>query len=173
MDDIHTFLTTQGHGGPSRMRADLNAGASSETTGTWKTIHPFSLSRWIWKHNYDGQMMFGKLMGLKLPDICLTDEEKLRKNSPRKLVPTGDRIRVRCVTGAHATACSTAVDDNYILLKLNYICTYNCWYSILYPGNLSQLQFYNIMNHVTDINTSHLMKYCISCLHFVKECPRD
>ena len=32
------------------------------------------------------------------------------KSSPRKLVPTGDRTRARCVTGAHATTCSTAVD---------------------------------------------------------------
>ena len=28
----------------------------------------------------DGQMMFGDLGGLKLPDICLTGEEKPRKN---------------------------------------------------------------------------------------------
>ena len=34
-----------------------------------------------------------------------------RKTSPRKLVPTGDRTRARCVTSAHATACSTAVDS--------------------------------------------------------------
>ena len=59
----------------------------------------------------DGQMKFGDLGGLKLPDICLTGEEKPRKNSPRKLVPTGDRIRASCVTGAHATACPTAVDQ--------------------------------------------------------------
>ena len=58
----------------------------------------------------DGQMIFGDLGGLKLPDICLTGEEKPRKkNSPRKLVPTGDRTLARYVTGAHATACSTAV----------------------------------------------------------------
>ena len=40
--------------------------------------------------------------------------EILRKNpektSPRKRVPTGDRTRARCVTGAHATTWSTAVD---------------------------------------------------------------
>ena len=30
--------------------------------------------------NNDGQMIFGDLGGLKLPDICLTGEEKLRKN---------------------------------------------------------------------------------------------
>ena len=34
----------------------------------------------------DGQMIFGDLGGLKLPDICLMGEEK---TSPRKLVPTG------------------------------------------------------------------------------------
>ena len=28
----------------------------------------------------DGQMIFGDLGGLKLPDICLTGEEKPRKN---------------------------------------------------------------------------------------------
>ena len=28
----------------------------------------------------DGQMKFGNLGGLKLPDICLTGEEKPRKN---------------------------------------------------------------------------------------------
>ena len=32
------------------------------------------------------------------------------KSSPRKLVPTGDRTRARCVTGAHATTWATAVD---------------------------------------------------------------
>ena len=29
--------------------------------------------------NNDGQMIFGDLRGLKLPDICVTDEEKSRK----------------------------------------------------------------------------------------------
>ena len=52
----------------------------------------------------DGQMIFGDLGGLKLPDICPTGEEKLRKEPHRKLVPTGDRTRARFVTGAHATA---------------------------------------------------------------------
>ena len=32
-----------------------------------------------------------------------TGEENPEKTSPRKLVPTGDRTRARCVTGAHAT----------------------------------------------------------------------
>ena len=34
----------------------------------------------------------------------------LEKTSPRKPVPTWDRTRARCVTSAHATTCSTAVD---------------------------------------------------------------
>ena len=33
------------------------------------------------------------------------------KTSPRKPVPTGDRTRALCVTSAHATTCSTAVDS--------------------------------------------------------------
>ena len=39
LDHLHTFLITQGHGGSLRMSAQLNAGATPETTGTLKTIH--------------------------------------------------------------------------------------------------------------------------------------
>ena len=35
----------------------------------------------------DGQMIFGDLGGLKLPDICLTDEEKTRKNLTQETCP--------------------------------------------------------------------------------------
>ena len=71
--------------------------------------------------DYDGQMIFGDLVGLKLPDICLTGEEKPRKKtSPRKLVPTGERTRARCVTSAHATTCSTAVDFHNHPTQHNY-----------------------------------------------------
>ena len=45
----------------------------------------------------DGQMIFGDLGGLKLPDIRLTGEEK---TSLRKLVPTRNRTRALCVTSA-------------------------------------------------------------------------
>ena len=48
----------------------------------------------------DGRMIFGDPGGLKLPDIYLTGEEKPRKTSPRKLVPTRDRTRARCMTSA-------------------------------------------------------------------------
>ena len=37
-------------------------------------------------------------MGLKLPDVSLTGEENPeKKTSSRKLVPTGNRTRARCV----------------------------------------------------------------------------
>ena len=65
-------------------------------------------------YDNDGQMIFGDLGGLKLPDICLTGEEKA---SPRKPVPTGDRTGARYMTDAHATAWPTAVDctfKNYV-----------------------------------------------------------
>ena len=62
------------------------------------------------KDDYDGQMIFGEFVGLKLPDICLTGEEHPEKTSPRKLGLTGDRTRALCVTGALVTACSTEVD---------------------------------------------------------------
>ena len=39
--------------------------------------------------DYDGQMIFGDLVGLKLPDIGLTGEEKPRKNHPGNLSRPG------------------------------------------------------------------------------------
>ena len=48
-----------------------------------------------------------------------------RKTSPRKPVPTVDRTWARCVTSAHATTCSTAVDllkfYIYIYIKYSYV----------------------------------------------------
>ena len=38
------------------------------------------------------------------------------KTSPRKLVPTGDRTRVRCVTGAHASSWPTAMDFFFLTI---------------------------------------------------------
>ena len=35
----------------------------------------------------DGQMIFGDLGGLKLPDICLTGKEKSRKNLTQETCP--------------------------------------------------------------------------------------
>ena len=76
MDHIHTFFTTQGHGGPPRMSDQPDAGATSET-------------RRIWNDDYGDQMIFGDLVGLKFPDICLTGEEKPRKTSPGNLSRPG------------------------------------------------------------------------------------
>ena len=35
----------------------------------------------------DGQIIFGDLGGLKIPDICLAGEEKLRKNLTQETCP--------------------------------------------------------------------------------------
>ena len=107
------------------MSDQLNAGATSETTRTLKKIHTIHSNIHSNKADMRRMIMMAKLysgnhVGLKLPDIFLTDEEKPRKTSPRKLVPTVDRIRARCVTGAHATACSTVV-DNHFYKKIIYI----------------------------------------------------
>ena len=57
--------------------------------------------------DYDGQMIFGDLVGLT---FVLQVRKNPEKTSPRKPVPIGNRTRARCLTSAHATTCSTAVD---------------------------------------------------------------
>ena len=42
----------------------------------------------------DGQMIFGDLGGLKLPNICVTGEEKPRKNLTQETCP--DLLRDKC-----------------------------------------------------------------------------
>ena len=37
--------------------------------------HPFILTRRIWNDDYGGQIIFGDIVGLKFPDIYLTDEK--------------------------------------------------------------------------------------------------
>ena len=59
----------------------------------------------------DGQMIFGDLVALKPPDIRLTGRKNPEKTSPRKLVPIGNRTRVRWVANAHGTACPAAVNS--------------------------------------------------------------
>ena len=86
MDHIHTFFTTQGHGGPPRMSDQPNAGASSETAQTWKHTlsHPNKANmEWWWRRPNDVR----DLGGLKFPDICLTGEEKHRINLTQKTCP--------------------------------------------------------------------------------------
>ena len=84
-----------------------------DSTNMKDNTHSVITTRRIWNDDYDGQMILGDLGGLKFPDICLSGEEKPRKTSPRKPVSTGNRTRARCVTSAHATTCSTAVDQRY------------------------------------------------------------
>ena len=40
------------------------------------STHPFIPTKRIWNDDYGGQMIFGDLVGLMFPDICLTGEEK-------------------------------------------------------------------------------------------------
>ena len=91
MDHKHTVLTTQGHGGPLRMSDQPYAGATSETSQTWKTIHTkHTLSQpnkanmeWWLRRSNDIRGPWG----LKFPDICLTGEEKPRKNLTQETCP--------------------------------------------------------------------------------------
>ena len=67
--------------------------------------HTFILTRWIWKDDYNGQMIFVDVVGLKRPDICLIGEEKPRKNLTQEtfpdrgsnLVPLRDRRARYCL----------------------------------------------------------------------------
>ena len=90
-------------------------------SGHW---HP----QWMSMDDNLGQIIFGDLGGLKLPDICLNVRINPEKTSPRKLVPTGDRTRARCVTSAHATTCSTAVDRKKSWFESQYsLFPIFCW----------------------------------------------
>ena len=71
--------------------------------------------------NY-GQIIFGDLRDLKLPDICLAGEENPEKTSSRKLVPTGDRTQTHCMTGAHAAAWPTEVDTKDLIGAVAFRC---------------------------------------------------
>ena len=116
LDYIHPFLTRQGHRGPHRMGDQFNAGATSEITRTWKTIHIINAPSLSNKVNMQGWLWLPNgIRGPCGPKVFRHLSYRWGKNpktSPRKLFPTGDRTRTRCVTSAHATACSTAV---YIL----------------------------------------------------------
>ena len=51
------------------------------------STHSVIPTRRIWNDDYDSQMIFGELEGLKFPDICLTGEEKPRKNLTQETCP--------------------------------------------------------------------------------------
>ena len=82
---------------------------------TWKTIltidasihsNKVNMKGWLWRLN-DIRGTCGPKASWHLS--CRWGKNSI-KSSPRKLVPTGDRTRARCMTGVHATACPTAVD---------------------------------------------------------------
>ena len=78
------------------------------------------------------------------------------KTSPRKLVPTGDRTRTRCLTGAHAAATPTAVDPYHkIFSKITCTVQY-----LQFPNlKLRTIMFYKLKN-----NLSYLDIYTKSCI---------
>ena len=101
-----------------------NTGATSETAQTWKTIHTKHTLRhpnktnmeWWWRRPNDIRGPWG-------PKVSWHLSYRWGKASPRKPVPTGDRTQSRCVTSAHATICSTAVDWKLMnQLNLNFVC---------------------------------------------------
>ena len=83
----------------------------------------------------DGQMIFGDLGGLKIPNICLTGEETPppKKTSPRKLVLTGDRTRARCVTCTLATDWPTLWTDshNYLISSVIHFHVISIYINVL------------------------------------------
>ena len=115
LNHIHTFLSTQGHGGSPRMSDLLNAGSHLRDSTNMKDDTHQAHTHTFQQGEYEMVIMAAKwysgtFMGLTFSDICLSGEENSEKTSSRKPVPIG-RTRARWVTGAHATACSTAVDN--------------------------------------------------------------
>ena len=95
-----------------------------------KSTHSFILTRRILNDDYDGQMVFRDLVGLKLPNICLTGEEKPRKNLTQETCPdrgskTGAlRERRACYrllhSGGRTFKFSYYFFQNYIILTLYF-----------------------------------------------------
>ena len=78
----------------------------------------------------DGQMIFGDLVGLKLPDICLTGEEKPRKNLTQETFPdrgsnTGPLRDKR--------ACYHLLHNSGQLLSMFMKCVFQCQPTALLP----------------------------------------
>ena len=130
MDHIYTFLTTQGHGGPLRKRDQLNSGATSEITRTRKTIYTIhapinsnkvNMKGWLWRPNVIRGLWATKASW----HLSYRWGKNTRKYHTQETCPVQDRTRSRCVTGAHATACSTAVD--YGDTQLNFSFSWTCW----------------------------------------------
>ena len=112
----------------SQLRDSINM--KDETTGTLSFIP----TRRIWTDDYGGQMINRDLVGLKFLIFVLQVSKNPEKTTPRKPVSTGDWTRVRCVTGAHATACSTAANLNSLNEQktpghvLEFLCSFEEFY---------------------------------------------
>ena len=80
MDHIFTSLTTQGHGGPPRLGVSSMPGPPTrqyEHERRYTPVtHPSIQTTRIWTDDYEDEMIFGNLVGLKFPDTCLIGEEK-------------------------------------------------------------------------------------------------
>ena len=72
--------------------------------------HSVIPARRLWNDDYGGQMIFGDICGLKVSSHSSYRWGKTPKKPHPGTCPNGNRTRARCVTGTHATACSTAVD---------------------------------------------------------------
>ena len=72
-------------------------------------------------YDNDGQMIFGNLGGLKLPNICLTDEEKPRENLTQETCPdrgsNPDPLRDR-----HARYCLAHSGGHFPLPAVQEVC---------------------------------------------------
>ena len=63
-------------------------------------------------------MIFGVLGGLKLPDVCLIDEEKLRKNVTQETCPDRGSNPVPLRERRACCRLATAVDYMHYILRL-------------------------------------------------------
>ena len=128
----NTFLTTEGHGVPPRMRDKFNSGTTSETTRTWKTIQISHAPIHSNKLNMKGWLiLLNDIRGPCGPRVSRHLSYRWGKSqntSPRKLVQTWDRTRARCLAGAYATACSTTV---------NWPTLFVCIFEVLVGVNIS------------------------------------
>ena len=82
------------------------------------------------------------------------------KNSPKKLVPTGDRARARCVIGAHATDCPTAMDSCVESATRGV-------YMTLINGDIhSRPKLVNISTLVRGVHTGRLNNVCSNFIQY-------
>ena len=95
------------------------------------STHPFIPTRRIWNDDYGGQMIFGDLVGLKFPDICLTGEENPEKNLSQETCPDrGSNPRPM----RDKRACYHLLHSGglYIYIYITYLCIYICAYIYIY-----------------------------------------